>query len=57
MYGPTHDIILVDYHSFRAGREYQVKGIIDHHIVSRTFPYYISISQEVSWSSTVQIYV
>ncbi|KAL7930848.1 hypothetical protein V8C35DRAFT_324056 [Trichoderma chlorosporum] len=37
--------------------EHQVKSIIDHHIITRTFPYYVSISQEVSWSSTLQVYI
>ncbi|KAL7797735.1 hypothetical protein V8C43DRAFT_313887 [Trichoderma afarasin] len=34
-----------------------LKSIIDHHIITRTFPYYVSVSQEVSWSSTLQVYI
>lgn len=56
-FGPTHDIVLVDCHSFEEGREYQVKSVIDHHIISRSFPYYVATSQEVSWSSTIQVYI
>jgi hypothetical protein len=56
-YGPTNDIVLVDCHSIVDANEYQVKAIIDHHIISRTFPYYVAISQEVSWSSTIQVYI
>ncbi|KAL7944575.1 hypothetical protein V8C42DRAFT_353466 [Trichoderma barbatum] len=37
--------------------EHQMKSIIDHHIITCTFPYYVSISQEVSWSSTLQVYI
>jgi len=56
-YRPTNDIVLVDCHSIVDGNEYQVKAIIDHHIVSRTFPYYVAVSQEVSWSTTIQVYI
>lgn len=56
-FGSTNDVVLVDCHSIDSGREYQVKSVIDHHIISRKFPHYVSISQEVSWSSTVQVYI
>ncbi|KAM7192132.1 DHH phosphoesterase [Rhypophila sp. PSN 637] len=56
-YGLTNDIVLVDCHSLDDGNMFQVKAIIDHHIVKHTFPYYVAISQEVSWSSTVQVYL
>ncbi|KAI1422157.1 hypothetical protein F5Y12DRAFT_786959 [Xylaria sp. FL1777] len=34
-----------------------MKSIIDHHIISSRFPYFVALSQEVSWSSTIQIYI
>jgi hypothetical protein len=34
-----------------------VRSIIDHHIIRRSFPPYVSISHEVSWSSTIQVYI
>ncbi|PNP59490.1 hypothetical protein THARTR1_00980 [Trichoderma harzianum] len=54
---PVHDLVLVDCHSVGKDCEHQVKSIIDHHIITRTFPYYVSVSQEVSWSSTLQVYI
>ncbi|KAK2597396.1 hypothetical protein QQS21_006020 [Conoideocrella luteorostrata] len=56
-FGPTHDIVLVDCHSTEEECEYQVKSIIDHHVISQRFPYYVAISQEISWSSTIQVYI
>lgn len=56
-FGPVHDLVLVDCHSVGGDCEYQVKSIIDHHIITRTFPYYVPVSQEVSWSSTLQVYI
>lgn len=54
---PYHDIVLVDCHSLDPSSQHQVKSVIDHHIISKTFPYYVSVSQEVSWSSTIQVYI
>ncbi|KAF5649810.1 DHH phosphoesterase [Fusarium tjaetaba] len=54
---PHHDVVLVDCHRFDHGHQYQVRSIIDHHIITTKFPYYVSISQEVSWSSTIQVYI
>lgn len=52
-----HDIVLVDCHNMDPSSQHQVKSVIDHHIISKTFPYYVSVSQEVSWSSTIQVYI
>lgn len=34
-----------------------VRAIVDHHIIKKKFPYYVASSHEVSWSSTIQVYV
>ncbi|KAK6502687.1 hypothetical protein TWF506_003265 [Arthrobotrys conoides] len=54
--GPSDDIILVDCQNIEDHRKHQVKGVIDHHILTEQFPYYVAVSHEVSWSSTVQVY-
>ncbi|GAP92259.1 hypothetical protein SAMD00023353_7600010 [Rosellinia necatrix] len=56
-FGRTHDVVLVDCHTLDEGHDYQVKSVIDHHIISSTYPYFVAVSQEVSWSSTIQVYV
>ncbi|KAK5993557.1 hypothetical protein PT974_06991 [Cladobotryum mycophilum] len=53
----TNSIVLVDCHSIDDDSEHQVKAIIDHHPIIRTFAPSISISREISWSSTIQVYV
>ncbi|EFQ30439.1 hypothetical protein CGRA01v4_09981 [Colletotrichum graminicola] len=54
---PYHEVILVDCHHLAGGHQYQVRSIIDHHIIGTEFPYYVALSQEVSWSSTLQVYI
>jgi hypothetical protein len=55
--GSQHDIVLVDCHQVATERQTNVKAIIDHHIIRRRYPYYVEMSHEVSWSSTLQVYV
>ncbi|KAK6330807.1 hypothetical protein TWF718_003006 [Orbilia javanica] len=54
--GPSDNIILIDCQNIEDHQKHQVKGVIDHHILTEQFPYYVAVSQEVSWSSTVQVY-
>lgn len=56
-YLPYHDVVLVDCHTLEGGQQHQVKAVIDHHIIKARFPYYVALSHEVSWSSTVQVYI
>ncbi|KAM0263406.1 hypothetical protein ACHAQJ_001262 [Trichoderma viride] len=37
--------------------EHQITSIVDHHVNTRNLLYYVLISQEVSWSSTIHIYI
>ncbi|OGZ60493.1 MAG: hypothetical protein A3B96_00885 [Candidatus Spechtbacteria bacterium RIFCSPHIGHO2_02_FULL_43_15b] len=46
--------VLVDWHEFETPQF--VEGIIDHHFIKRDFPYFVSISAERSWASTLQVY-
>ncbi|ORY09811.1 hypothetical protein BCR34DRAFT_540285 [Clohesyomyces aquaticus] len=55
--GRENDIVLVDCHESSMQLQMGVRGIIDHHIVRKKFPYYVAVSHEVSWSSTLQVYV
>ncbi|OAG41893.1 hypothetical protein AYO21_03896 [Fonsecaea monophora] len=52
-----HNIVLVDCHKTEACFRMGVRSIIDHHIIRKKFAPYVSISHEVSWSSTIQVYV
>lgn len=56
-FGTQNDIVLVDCHSIDLTYQHQVKSIIDHHIIREKFAYYVAMSQEVSWSSTIQVYI
>ena len=55
--GPQNNLVLVDTHEIDKEITHLVRSIIDHHIVTTTFPYYVALSQEVSWSSTLQVYI
>ena len=52
-----NDIILVDCHTFNFGEQSQVKGIIEHHMVTTNLPRHITVTQDRSWSTTIQIYI
>ncbi|KAE8440548.1 hypothetical protein EG329_007254 [Mollisiaceae sp. DMI_Dod_QoI] len=52
-----YSIVLVDCHQVEPKYQMSVRAIIDHHIINKKFPYYVALSHEVSWSSTVQVYV
>lgn len=52
-----NDIVLVDCHQTTSDLQMSVRAIIDHHIIKKKFPYYVACSHEVSWSSTIQVYV
>lgn len=47
--------ILVDWHEF--AYEPFVDAVIDHHILSKVYPYYVAVSHELNWASTLQVYV
>lgn len=49
--------MLVDTHTIDPPYSNLVRSIIDHHIINEQFPYYVALSQEVSWSSTIQVYI
>lgn len=52
-----HDIVLVDCHETEEKFVPRVRAVMDHHIIRATLPYYVALSQEVSWSSTIQVYI
>ncbi|KAL9123910.1 MAG: hypothetical protein Q9217_006706 [Psora testacea] len=55
--GSMNEIVLVDTHLIDPSHRKMVRAIVDHHIMTRLYPYYVAVSQEVSWSSTIQVYV
>ena len=55
--GPQNEIVLVDTHTIDRSHVHLVRSIIDHHIIKEQFPYYVALSQDVSWSSTLQVYI
>ena len=55
--GSSNFIVLVDTHTIDSAHWNMVRAIIDHHIVRQQFPHYVAVSQEVSWSSTIQVYI
>lgn len=55
--GPQNAIVLVDTHTIDRAHLHLVRSIIDHHIIKEQFPYYVALSQDVSWSSTLQVYI
>ena len=55
--GPQNSIVLVDTHTIDCSHLHLVRSIIDHHIIKEKFPYYVALSQGVSWSSTLQVYI
>ena len=55
--GSSNFITLVDTHTIDRAHWNMVRSIIDHHIVRQQFPHYVAVSQEVSWSSTIQVYI
>ena len=55
--GPQNAIVLVDTYTVDRAHLHLVRSIIDHHIIKQQFPYYVALSQEVSWSSTIQVYI
>ena len=52
-----HTFVLVDCQDSAHADSHLVHGVIDHHPCSRQFPYYVAQSYEVSWSSTLQVYI
>jgi len=50
-------LTLVDCHRYDGANESQVIGVIDHHHVTKPFPAYVALSNESSWSTTLQIYI
>ncbi|KAH6670460.1 hypothetical protein B0J14DRAFT_97378 [Halenospora varia] len=56
---PCHynSIFLVDYHQVDSKYQMGVRAIINHHIIKKKLPYYVGLSHEVSWSSTIQMYL
>jgi len=59
MFESQHNIVLVDCHRISGSKvnESQVKGVIDHDYIDQNFPEYVSVSQENSWSTTIQVYI
>ncbi|KUJ24631.1 DHH phosphoesterase [Mollisia scopiformis] len=54
----NNSIVLVDCHQADPKYQMGVRAIIDHHILNgKQFPYYMALSHEVSWSTTIQVYV
>jgi len=54
---PSNHVVLVDCHKVDPKYQMAVRSIIDHHIINKEFPYYVALSHEVSWSSTIQVYI
>ncbi|PMD46006.1 hypothetical protein L207DRAFT_576886 [Hyaloscypha variabilis F] len=52
-----HRLTLVDCHHCDGVNDSQIKGVIDHHRVTKQFPAYVALSNESSWSTTLQIYI
>jgi len=52
-----NSIVLVDCHQVDSKYQMGVRAIIDHHVIDKKFPEYVALSYEVSWSSTIQVYV
>lgn len=52
-----NSIVLVDCHQVDSKYRMEVRAIIDHHVIDKKFPEYVALSHEVSWSSTIQVYV
>jgi inorganic pyrophosphatase/exopolyphosphatase len=55
--GPQNELILVDCNQVNPSLQMNVRAIIDHHIIGKTVPYYVAMSHEVSWSTTLQVYI
>lgn len=49
-------MVLVDCHQHNLSEGRLLKSVIDQHIVQKKYPYYVAVSHEASWSSTLQVY-
>lgn len=47
----------MDTHTIDRAYSNLVRSIIEHHIIKEQFPYYVALSQEVAWSSTIHVYI